>query len=334
MLVTMLVRSLCLTFHSPNQRINPGMGRQKTCFGRFFVGGIKQMLYQICINIFMHIFRNTPKDIWPILYTITVGLIPFAIISVNLDIIWWITILPFQAWLICNLQNSPLHHHAHWPTFINKKANALYELLLSMISGVTHQSWKWAHHAHHVHVNDHPVNGKTKDPVSVFANGKNGKVENFWKFCFRGAVNAMQTNAFHKNSISTQFNSTQNNMESLSWIIYCAIIFVVDIKFGLWMILVYFVAHFLNYVTSYAEHWGVLDRRGDTTQDSVGIYTKWYNWIGFNGGYHQEHHNKPGTHWTKLPALTPKMHPDRKIVKTMYIFNVPYWSHFKLLFKP
>ena len=338
MLVTMLVRSLCLIFHSPNQRINPGMGRQKTCFGRFFVGGIKQMLYQICINIFMNIFRNTPKDIWPVLYTIVLALTPFAIIAADLSVTWWAIILPFQAWFICNLQNAPLHHHSHWSTFNNKTLNDIYEVLLSATSGTNHQTWRFVHLTHHVHVNDHPIDGQTKDPVSVFAKGKNGKIENFWSFCFFNSIRDITSKFVPKKNLSSLFNNPlfnhrKDNIENIAWIVYCVAIFAVDIEFGLWMVLVYFVAHFLNYATSYGEHWGVLDRRGDTTQDSVGIYTKWYNWIGFNAGYHQEHHNKPGTHWTKLPALTSKMHPDRKIVNTMHIFNAPYWSHFKLLFK-
>jgi len=281
----------------------------------------------------MNIFRNSSKDIWLVLYTVALGLAPFAIIAADLDFVWWLAMLPFHAWLICNLQNAPLHHHSHWSTFNNKKANAIYELLLSMISGVTHQSWRLAHLTHHVHVNDHPVDGKTKDPVSVFEHGKNGEVENFWKFCFRGTINAIFSVFTTSNKPSTVYNHKQNTIEACSWVVYCVAILAVNFNFGMWMMVVYALAHFLNYATSYGEHWGVLDRRGDTTQDSVGIYSKWYNWIGFGAGYHQEHHNKPGMHWTKLHAITPKMHPDRRIVKSMHIFNAPYWSHFKLLFK-
>lgn len=283
----------------------------------------------------MNIFRNSPKDIWLIVYTLAVGLMPFAIITADIDGVWWAIVLPFQAWFIANLQNAPLHHHSHWSTFNNKTLNKIYEVILSAISGITHETWKHVHLTHHIHVNDCPVDGKTKDPISVFKNGKNGEVENFWSFCFSNAVGDIKHKfIMQKKQISKHiFDNKLNNIQNVSWIIYCALIFLANVKFGLWMILVYFVAHFLNYATSYGEHWGVLDRRGDTTQDSVGIYSKWYNWIGFGAGYHQEHHNKPGMHWTKLHTLTPKMHPNRRIVKSMHIFNAPYWAHFKLLFK-
>jgi fatty acid desaturase len=282
----------------------------------------------------MKIFKNSSKDAWLVLYTVALAIAPFAIILANLDFIWWIVMLPFHAWLICNLHNSPLHHHSHWSTFTNKKANALYELLLSMVGGIAHQSWKWSHLTHHVYVNDRPEPGATtKDPVSVFKYGKNGEVENFWSFCIRGSVENIAGKIRRNQKTTALYNHTQNNIESWSWIVYSAIIIAVDVKFGAWMLVVYALANFLNMATSYGEHWGVLDRRGDTTQDSIGIYSKWYNWIGFGAGYHQEHHNKPGVHWTKLHTLTPKMHPNRRTVKSMHIFNNPYWSHFKLLFK-
>jgi len=283
----------------------------------------------------MKIFRNSSKDIWLVLYTIAIGIAPFAIIAADLNFVWWVIILPLQAWLICNLQNSPMHHHSHWSTFTNKTANTIYELWVSAVSSIEHQSWKWAHLTHHVHVNDRPVNGKTKDPVSVFYNGKNGEVENFWSFCFRHTMENYKSKIVVPVSMTASplHNHLQHRIESWAWITYSAVIFAVDIKFGAWMQVVYFLANFLNMATSYGEHWGVLDRRGDTTQDSIGIYSKWYNWIGFGAGYHQEHHNRPGVHWTKLPELTPRMHPDRKTVQTMHIFNNPYWSHFKLLFR-
>ena len=90
---------------------------------------------------------------------------------------------------------------------------------------------------------------------------------------------------------------------------------------------------FLNAAWHYGEHWGAHDRRGDTTQDSVGIYNWWYNTFCFNSGLHQEHHHKPGVHWTKLPSVTPLLHPDRVTACGMHIFNVPWSADLKKLIK-
>jgi fatty acid desaturase len=240
--------------------------------------------------------------------------------------------LPVHAWLITNLQNSPLHHHSHWPTFVNKKFNTAYELLLSMTAGISHQFWRRNHLKHHVYVNDKPVNNHTNDPVSVFAHGKNGEVQNFWKYCTHTMITAF------RNMVIFPVTPPQDSRpkliaETLLHDIYFLSVFVIDWRYGVYMLLVYIIAHFLNGATSYGEHWTVLDRRGDTTQDSIGIYSRWYNIVGFGAGYHQEHHHRPNIHWTQLPDLTPRMHPQRVTRKSMHIFNNPYWQHFKLLFR-
>jgi fatty acid desaturase len=278
------------------------------------------------------IFKHSWKDSYLILYTIFLGALPFFFMW--LDVSFWIlaVIFPVHAWLITNLQNGPLHHHTHWSTFKTKKLNNLYEIVLSAVGGIPNQIWKYAHLKHHIYVNDIPVNGTTKDPVSVFLHGKDGKVENFWSYCVRGIYNDFKK-AFFPIKFPNIVNKQRCFLEQMSFNLYVLSIIVLDFHYGIYMLLVYALAYFLNKATSYGEHWGVLDRRGDTTQDSIGIYSRWYNIIGFGAGYHQEHHNKPNMHWTQLHTITPRMHPDRVIKGGMHITNNPYWSHFKLLFK-
>lgn len=49
----------------------------------------------------------------------------------------------------------------------------------------------------------------------------------------------------------------------------------------------------------------LLQGRGEHLDGAPAIshYGRLYNWWWFNDGYHAEHHWRPGTHWTKLPAL-------------------------------
>jgi fatty acid desaturase len=202
-----------------------------------------------------------------------------------------------------------------------------------MVGGIPHQTWKYSHLKHHIHVNDKPIHGQTKDPVSVFQKGQNGQVENFWKFSFGMTKLSLKNMIYFPKYNSKQVNNKKIIAEILCFDAYFLTFFILDFKLGLYMAVVYFLAFFLNGATSYGEHWGVLDRRGDTTQDSIGIYSTWYNIVGFGAGFHQEHHNSPGMHWTKLHTLTDKMHPDRVTRSGMHITNCPYWDHFKLLFK-
>ena len=116
--------------------------------------------------------------------------------------------------------------------------------------------------------------------------------------------------------------------------LYLLSIMAINFYYGLWLCAVYFLSIVVNNMNSYGEYWGALGRRGDTTQDSIGIYSTWYNIFGFNAGLHQEHHHKPGVHWSELAEVTPLLHPDRVIVKHgVHITNNPFWSHFVLLLK-
>lgn len=278
------------------------------------------------------LFKYNWKDLYLILYTILMASLPFLLIGFGISF-WILAIfLPVHGWLITNLLNGPLHHHSHWPTFNNKTTNIIYEIWLSMIGSIPHQAWKYCHLKHHIYVNDKPVDGATKDPMSVFLHGKNGEIENFWSYCIRITLDSF-VGMLKIPNYSKPVNKTKIICEQWAFNLYLLSIFVLDFRYGIYMALVYFMSHFLNNATSYGEHWTVLDRRGDTTQDSIGIYSRWYNIIGFGAGYHQEHHNTPSLHWTQLPKLKPNMHPDRVIKGGMHITNNPYWSHFKLLFK-
>jgi fatty acid desaturase len=270
------------------------------------------------------------------MYTLIVGTLPFLIASLDFGVLTWLIMLPLHAWLIVNVQNSSLHHNAHWKTFSNKALGKIYDLCVSAVSNLSNAQYRHHHLSHHIHVNDRPVDGVCKDPVSVFAKSKNGEPENFWIHCSSGAVNMVKstfTSIFLPVYQSKTLDGLQVRREKWVMFLYVMSVILCDLKYGLWYTFVLlFVAHFMNRATSYGEHWQVLDRRGDTTQDSIGIYSRWYNIIGFGAGYHQEHHHKPGVHWTRLHEVTPLLHPDRKILGSMHITNCPFWQHFKDLF--
>lgn len=63
---------------------------------------------------------------------------------------------------------------------------------------------------------------------------------------------------------------------------------------------------------------------GDRRTDSVSSYGWFYNLIWFNNGYHQEHHYRPQTHWTRVKALRANMLPDeqRRVVRGAHWFNL------------
>lgn len=280
------------------------------------------------------IFRHTSKDAVLLIQPLMALAITGFMITTD-PALWWIPAGVFQAWLITLTANGPLHHHAHWNLFNYPAVSRAYEYLMSIVVLAKFHTWKSAHIKHHRFVNDRPVDGKTKDPTSVFLNGKDNEREPFWNYVttrsnwkFNDIINFAPGT-----KIPTDAKKAwQENWAIRAWILF---LFLVNPVYALFMLCVYYLGSLGDAATSYGEHWGVLDRRGDTTQDSIGIYTPWYNLLAANAGYHQEHHHRPGVHWTKLPEVTKELHPNRVILTTgMHLTNNPFWQDFKLLFKP
>lgn len=288
------------------------------------------------------IFKHSVKDIFLVAQTLLAITVAYTMAAVDLNIFWYLLITPLHILLILNVQNTSLHHHTHWATFNNKSLNSWYELLIAAAAGSKPQSYRHVHTIHHKYVNDLPVNGVSKDGISVFAHGQDGELENVWKFCYRNAKNAWSQpwkyvlfQIWKAEKVKTpMMNFVQWRKEQFSIVVFFLSILALNIVYGLWLLFViYFVSHFANYSWHYGEHYGSYHYRGDTTQDSVGIYSKWYNTLCFKSGYHQEHHHRPGTHWTKLDEITPLLPSTRIVVDGMHVTNVPWVEHFKLLFK-
>ena len=283
----------------------------------------------------MKLFRHSPKDAYLFLYTLAMLALPYYMAVYTEPSVWWILVGAVQSYLIANLQNTSLHHQSHWPMFESARLNSYYEILVSMPCALANQGWKWAHLLHHKYINDQPVDGVTRDPVSVFLRGQNGNPENFWNYTVVQGLFDLKMifkKTQYPNPALTKY-AIQYSREQWAIKFFFASILLINPVYFVCLILVYWAAHAENRAISYGEHWTVLDRRGDTTQDSTSNYGWFVNWLGFGAGHHQEHHHRPGTHWTRYHEITPMLHPNRKLIPGLHIMNNPFWTHFKLLFK-
>lgn len=262
-----------------------------------------------------------------------------------LDLAWTtlLILMPVQVWLITAVINTSMHHHTHWFVFRNKILNSIYEIVLSAATGISAQHYRWAHMRHHRFVNDRPVDGVCKDPVSVWLSGKKGQPENVWIFSWKFVCPMLakpylyffMPQMYRKRYTQYLVNTIQERNEYLASVIYTALLLFLNFKYAAWYLFIVLpVSHVLMMVWNYGEHWRALHLREDNTRNSISVYNAWYNGLCFNSGYHQEHHHKPLTHWTKLPEITASLPSDRPIAKGMHIFNVPWWQHLKDLFRP
>jgi fatty acid desaturase len=120
--------------------------------------------------------------------------------------------------------------------------------------------------------------------------------------------------------------------ENLMIVLYLVAIMLFTGWYFVYFIFVAMLISMTNNAESYGEHYNAIDH-SNFRCDSVSSYGRLYNFFCFNIGYHQEHHVKPGLHWSRLPEITPTLPEKRTTIDTMYIFNLPYYKDFKELFK-
>jgi hypothetical protein len=75
---------------------------------------------------------------------------------------------------------------------------------------------------------------------------------------------------------------------------------------SLWAILVWYYPRFFftAYLPGYAVGLLLCTLHGyyEHVRGTISHYGRLYNWLFFNDGFHVEHHARPSTHWTRLPA--------------------------------
>jgi fatty acid desaturase len=277
----------------------------------------------------MKLFRHTPLDLLLISYVAIAFASPFVIASFASTTVWFL-LIPLQAIFLVIVMNTSLHHHMHTPIFTNDKLNKVYEIFVSAVLGIPFSGWKFFHVVHHKHNNDFKIDGKTKDPLSFYRYGENGKRENFWSYCIKGLwrdlsgqtvkdpLNNCSTKVYIKDKISLR-------VEQFAFYVFLASVFAFNIGYGFVYLIVHILSLILNNANSYGEHFGPVEQQ-NFRANSVGSYSKIYNLLCFNSGYHQEHHVRPGAHWTYLPKITKTLPIKRHTINKMYMFNAPWFK--------
>lgn len=289
------------------------------------------------------IFKYSVKDIYPLIYCILVGLIPVLVLYFQVEFFWWAIMLPFHALLLSNLVNGPMHNHVHCKTFSNSKLNELYEIVIGMITGIAFETWKYVHLTHHAYNNDKATNGKTKDISSIYF-GTDGTVpKNVWLYAYTNPflmLKEIVNDAFTSvSNISNRvgaapgfINSKRVKIQTWAIVFFALALCYIDIFYGLWYSVVVMCGmRVCNKLFNYGTHRNTDQYRGDKTRDSVSSYHPLVNWATFNNGYHQEHHFKPGTHWTKLSDVTGQLPLNRVTINGFHWTNVPLARDFKQL---
>ncbi|WP_255992081.1 fatty acid desaturase [Chitinolyticbacter albus] len=112
-------------------------------------------------------------------------------------------------------------------------------------------------------------------------------------------------------------------LDLAAWMMFRIALCVIDWRFFLfYFVPVAYVVDTVRLAENFLQHWGATDP-ADASRDSVSSYGRWYNWLTFNLGYHQEHHYRPGAHWQQLPLLRQQLPADRRTVPYTHYINIP-----------
>ncbi|MFI4985950.1 MAG: fatty acid desaturase family protein [Alphaproteobacteria bacterium] len=262
-----------------------------------------------------------------------------ALTAAQLALIFWCAVnfatLPpaaiggfFVAHVILSVTNYNVatHYFLHTPFFSSPRLNGLFGALSGIIVMTPCTLLRSQHAEHHQYGNDRrdPATGLTGDSTSTYQNGKDGGHESFWRYSFLGPLRDGLCLREIWQAMKAGRPRRRIRLEVAVLLAFWTALIAIDWRFALFYLVVVYADLAGTYAENYFEHYGAIP--GSAKTDSVSCYNRLYNLLWFNNGYHQEHHYKPGVHWTKLPALRPQMPPEdrRKVVRWAHFANLPW----------
>lgn len=198
--------------------------------------------------------------------------------------------------------NSVAHNHLHTPYFRWKPLNYAFALLESLAIGFSQTFYTYVHNRHHEGNSDRPgPDGTTRDWLSIYRHGRDGQAENVWTYVFLGFFREGGGSIHTALKARRPFDALWGRIEIASVAVFVAGMALVDWKAVLFLLPFYYLGDCLSQLNGYYEHFG--GNPDEPAAWGVSSYAPFYNLLWFNNGHHAEHHFRPATHWTRLPAL-------------------------------
>jgi len=237
------------------------------------------------------------------------------------------------------------HFFTHTPWFSSVFLNGCVSLLNSVNIGQSVQAYHLTHvRNHHRYNNDQGKSGlPPNDTSSTFVGGKKGKHVGLVQYAFYGAAvtlfncllavgravcfvgirsRAVEAELnYSRDGLSRARETAQLHRDRLAQAV--ALIILLWVAWD-WVLLCYLPALYIAFaivnIQNYYEHYGA--DPDDRFANSVSYYGRFYNFLAFNDGHHQEHHLAPTAHWRMLPALREK-HAAEMAARSRVISPVP-----------
>lgn len=241
---------------------------------------------------------------------------------------WWlVTLLVIITCQFTFFVAITVHNTIHCPIFMKKRWNKAFQFVLSVAYGYSVSAFVPGHNFSH-----HKETQTAKDAMRTTKARFRWNFLNQLLFFFIVSIDLLPYEF-------RWVNRMKKEKPSWYWQYMSEIILVNVVKIGLlfvnWQAALLFI-----WLPHFYAVWGVVGTNMwqhdgcDETHPynhSRNFTSKWLNFICFNNGFHGAHHEKPGLHWSKLPAYHRKniashIHPNLNRVSLFkYLWEANIW---------
>jgi len=221
--------------------------------------------------------------------------------------------------------HATAHYFSHLPFFRSKIVNNAFAAVNSLTIAAPQTLFSIFHLNHHRYNNDSLDQElmTTKDWSSIFRYSKvPGQPESLITYSLFGPFRTDIAELFRISK--RKHRHKQALLESFVMVgFYVALAVINPLAFASFFLPVLYLGQALGHMESYVEHLHSTDF-DDKKRDSVSCYSRVYNFLTFNNGFHQEHHVYPQKHWSQLPLVRNEL-PDessRRVVPFCHLTNL------------
>jgi fatty acid desaturase len=241
------------------------------------------------------ILRYT-ADRYTVLHVLCFAAIQFAVWSLASPLVAALAVLPL---LVLGVMSAPMHHnHQHVNVFRSPVLNRLFEIPLSLQTGIGSYGWVLHHNlGHHLnYLSQHPATPVDESSWKRSDGTALGRVEYTARLFLTHEVDIYRVGRKHPRLYRFYL--------SMKTVLYVTlgVLFVLNPWNTLILYAVLPLTTLLHTCWVTFEHHSGLDT-GDHHLASRNRSSRIYNLLSQNLGYHTAHHLRPGLHWSELPAF-------------------------------
>jgi fatty acid desaturase len=229
----------------------------------------------------------------------------------------WLAVCLVVPFSVLNMFVSPLnHHHQHFNTFHSAVLNRIYEVVLSLQTGISPYAWVLHHNLghHRNYLNQRPHAQPDESKWTRRDGSTMGRVEYTIDLVLHHQIDIFRVGRRHPRHWRSFLL-----MKVPVWGILAVLLYLNPLNALLVFLLPGFVALAHTAWATYEHHAGF--HPTDHYDASVNRVDPLYNLLTCNLGYHTAHHLRPGVHWSLLPKIHAEIEhqiPEAMILRTFW----------------